>query len=145
MTLADGARALGDHDRSAGRACVLLVGASLLNGSFVALLHADRGYDPANVLRANSAAGRLYDAAPHRLLETLTARLRAVPACVTRPYGNALPLLTAGGFRALKMRPPRTRRPRSTSTPSSASSAPATSPRWRMAGELRRALSDSAR
>src|ERR1051325_9556360 len=32
--------------------CVLLVGAALLVRSFIALLHADRGYDPANVLTA---------------------------------------------------------------------------------------------
>src|SRR5262249_8006064 len=33
-------------------ACVLLIGAALLTRSFAALLHADRGYDPANVLTA---------------------------------------------------------------------------------------------
>jgi predicted permease len=33
-------------------ACVLLVGAGLLLRSFVALSHADRGYDPANLLTA---------------------------------------------------------------------------------------------
>ena len=32
--------------------CVLLVSASLLVRSFVALLHADRGYDPKNLLTA---------------------------------------------------------------------------------------------
>src|SRR5262249_14905138 len=32
--------------------CLLLVGAALLTRSFVALMHADRGYDPANVLTA---------------------------------------------------------------------------------------------
>ena len=31
-------------------ACVLLIGASLLGRSFVALLNADRGYDPTDVL-----------------------------------------------------------------------------------------------
>jgi hypothetical protein len=33
-------------------ACVLLAGAAAVTRSFVALIHADRGYDPVNVLTA---------------------------------------------------------------------------------------------
>ena len=34
-------------------ACMLLVGAALLGRSFIALTHAERGYDPANLLTAS--------------------------------------------------------------------------------------------
>jgi predicted permease len=40
------------------------------------------------------------------LLDALVARLRAVPGVREAAYGNALPLLSAGGYRAFKMRPP---------------------------------------
>jgi putative ABC transport system permease protein len=88
-------------------ACMLMVGAVLLARSFVALLHADRGYDPTNVLTARvpfpSDAPMARRAA---LLEGLTARLRALPGVRAAAFGNALPLLTSGGFSAFRMRPP---------------------------------------
>lgn len=86
---------------------VLLVGAALLARSFVALLHADRGYDPRNVLTARIPlpAGFPVDRRT-QLLDGLIARLRSTPGVVEAAFGNALPLLTSGGFRAFKMRPP---------------------------------------
>jgi predicted permease len=87
--------------------CVLLIGAVLLTRSFVALLHADRGYDPRNVLTARlSFPAR--EPLPRRidLLDTLTARARALPGVTEAAFGNALPLLTSGGFRAFTMRTP---------------------------------------
>src|SRR6185503_1068087 len=87
--------------------CVLLVGAALLARSFVALLHADRGYDPANVLTARIPLPAGYSMQRRTdLLEGLIVRVRAVPGVRAAAYGNALPLLTAGGYRAFKMRPP---------------------------------------
>src|SRR5262249_55227534 len=38
--------------------------------------------------------------------ERIAERLRALPGVSEAAYGNALPLLISGGFRALKMRPP---------------------------------------
>jgi len=87
--------------------CVLHVGAALLSRSFVALLHADRGYDPTNVLTARIPLPATYSIERRRdLLETLSSRLRALPGVQEAAFGNALPLVSAGGFRALKMRPP---------------------------------------
>jgi putative ABC transport system permease protein len=88
-------------------ACVLLVGAALLTRSFGALLHADRGYDPRNLLTARIPlpAGFLV-ARRTELLDALIVRLRALPGVSEAAFANALPLLTAGGFRAFKMRPP---------------------------------------
>jgi predicted permease len=87
--------------------CMLLVGAALLTRSFVALLRADRGYDPTNVLTAQIP---LPDGFPIErrtaMLEALAGRLRAVPGVRDVAYGNALPLLTVGGYAAFKMRPP---------------------------------------
>jgi len=88
-------------------ACVLLIGAALLTRTFVALLNSDRGYDPRNLLTARLPLSP--DDTPERrtnLLNTLTARMRASPGVVEVAFGNGLPLLSAGGFRALRMRPP---------------------------------------
>ena len=90
-----------------GVACLLLVGASLLGRSFVALMNADRGYDPSNLLTARIALPAAYSMERRvQVLEALTGRLRGVTGVREAAYGNALPLLTAGGFRAFKMRPP---------------------------------------
>ena len=40
------------------------------------------------------------------LLDSLMTRLRAVPGVSETAFANALPLLSAGGFRAFRMRPP---------------------------------------
>jgi putative ABC transport system permease protein len=89
-------------------ACVLLVGASLLVRSFAALLHADRGYEPANVLtaRIDLPASYLADgrvAFGDRLME----RLRAVAGITHVAIGNALPFVSGGGSFAFEMPSPR--------------------------------------
>jgi predicted permease len=87
--------------------CVLLVGALLLARSFVALLSADRGYDPTNVLTARIAFPSDYSMERRTaLLDRVADRLRALPGVREAAYGNALPLLSAGGFRGFKLRPP---------------------------------------
>ena len=88
-------------------ACLLLVGASLLGRSFVALMNADRGYDPSNLLTARLSLPAAYSMERRvQVLEGIVGRLRGVAGVRDAAYGNALPLLTAGGFRAFKMRPP---------------------------------------
>jgi putative ABC transport system permease protein len=88
-------------------ACVLLIGASLLMRSFSALLHADRGYDPRNLLTARMPLPDGFSMERRTaLLEALMARLRTVPGVSETAFANALPLLSAGGFRAFRMRPP---------------------------------------
>jgi putative ABC transport system permease protein len=87
--------------------CVLLIGGALLARSFVALLHADRGYDPANLLTARIPLPAAYSMERRtQLLDELVSRLASVPGVRNAGYGNALPLLTTGGFRAFKMHPP---------------------------------------
>lgn len=88
-------------------ACVLLVGAALLTRSFVSLIRADRGYDPANVLTARLPLPPGYPAERRvQLLETLSERLRAVPGITHAAYGTALPFVSFGGFTAFNMRLP---------------------------------------
>ena len=88
-------------------ACLLLVGASLLGRSFVALINADRGYDPSKLLTARLSLPAAYSMERRiQVLEGIVGRLRGVAGVREVAYGNALPLLTAGGFRAFKMRPP---------------------------------------
>jgi putative ABC transport system permease protein len=87
--------------------CVLLVGAALLARSFVALLHTDRGYDPTNVLTARVAFPSDFSMERRiALLEHVADRVHAMPGVASAAFGNALPLLTSGGFRGFKWRPP---------------------------------------
>jgi putative ABC transport system permease protein len=87
--------------------CLLLIGGALLARSFVALLHADRGYDPANLLTARIPLPASYSMERRaQLLDDLVARLASVPGVRDAGYGNALPLLSSGGFRAFTMRAP---------------------------------------
>jgi hypothetical protein len=85
-------------------ACVLLVGAALLARSFVALLHADRGFDPVNLLTARVPLPADYppDRRP-QLVDALQARLRALPGVTRIAAGNALPFVSSGGFSAFTM------------------------------------------
>ncbi len=88
-------------------ACLLLVGATLLTRSFVAMVHADRGYDPANVLTARLPLPPGYPAERRsQLLDTLVERLRALPAVTHAAYGSGLPLVSTGGTVAFNMRSP---------------------------------------
>jgi predicted permease len=116
----DGAAAISGHARSpAARTrtiimvgqvavtCVLLVGAALLTRSFLALVHADRGYDPVKVLTARLPLPPGYPAERRsHLLTTLANRLRAVPGVVQAAYSSALPLVSTGGFAAFNMPAP---------------------------------------
>src|SRR5262249_59699833 len=86
---------------------LLLAGATLLTRSFVSLIHADRGYDPVNVLTARLPFPSNYPIEGRRqLLERLVDRLRAVPGVRHAAYGTALPFVSFGGFTAFTMRSP---------------------------------------
>lgn len=80
-------------------ACILLVGASLFGRSFVKLLNADRGFDPANVLTARlQLPGFAYT--PERRAEFVDRtieRLRAVPSVTAVTYSDGPPLGIFGG------------------------------------------------
>jgi putative ABC transport system permease protein len=89
-------------------ACVLLIGAGLLGRSFQALMNVDRGYDPSNLATARlplpSGATFATNAA---MLETIKERIRALPGVTHSAFGNALPLVSAGGMTGLNVRLPR--------------------------------------
>jgi putative ABC transport system permease protein len=88
-------------------ASVLLIAAALLARSFVALVDSDRGYDPRNLLTARLPLPSDFPVARRTaLLETISARMQTVTGVSAVGFGNALPLVTSGGFRAFKMRPP---------------------------------------
>jgi putative ABC transport system permease protein len=74
-------------------ACVLLVGALLLGRSFVAMMNADLGYDPANVLVARVILPRPdYTPAQRRqVVEQIAARLAATPGVVRVAPANSIP------------------------------------------------------
>lgn len=78
-------------------ACVLLVGAALLTRSFIALLHADRGFNPDNVLTVQvpMPAPSFTPERRSQLLDALLTRVRAVPGVTDAGVTTALPL--AGG------------------------------------------------
>lgn len=89
-------------------ACLLLVGATLLTRSFVAMVRADRGYDPVNVLTARLPLPPGYPAERRsQLLETLVERLRTVPGVTHAAYSSGLPFVSTSGFSAFNMRSPR--------------------------------------
>jgi putative ABC transport system permease protein len=79
-------------------ACVLLVGAALLGRSFVALLHADRGFDPAFVLSAPIVLpGPAYTPA-RRLaaMQAIITRIAAAPAVRHAAFTSEAPWMTGG-------------------------------------------------
>ena len=89
-------------------ACVLLIGGGLLGRSFQALTNVDRGYDPANLLTARLPlpSGPTF-AASAAMFEGIKARMRAMPGVTHAAFGNALPLVSAGGMTGLTVRLPR--------------------------------------
>ena len=78
-------------------ACVLLVGAVLLTRSFLALLHADRGYDPSNLLTARLDLPQRTDGQTRaRLADAVLERLRGTAGVTHVAAGNALPFMSLG-------------------------------------------------
>lgn len=89
-------------------ACVLLVGAALLVRTFVALINADRGFDPGNLLTARVPLPVDYPPARRtQVLEAVTERMKGQPGVTHAAFANALPLVSLGGYTAFTMRSPR--------------------------------------
>lgn len=113
----DGHSAIGvGHRSAAGRArslvmagqvaiaTVLLVGASLLGRSFLALLAADRGFDTASVLTAELPLPRDTTGARRRaILDAAVERLAAVPGVAAAGYTSILPLSGSESIQAFEM------------------------------------------
>jgi len=89
-------------------ACLLLVGALLLTRSFVALLDADRGFDPGGLLtvRVPMPAKTTFEQRM-AMLDRLQSRLRSLPQVTDVAFGNALPFVASGGFRGMTIPLPR--------------------------------------
>jgi putative ABC transport system permease protein len=87
-------------------ACILLVGGSLLGRSFFALLHADRGFDPSNLLTARlSLPASMYT--PERryaILEQILDRLAGMPGVTSAGFTSELPLSPGGSTGAFTIR-----------------------------------------
>ena len=89
-------------------ACVLLIGAGLLGRSLQSLINVDRGYDPGNLLTARLPlpSGSTYKKAA-AMLQGIRDRLHALPGVTHASFGNALPLVSAGGLNGFTVRLPR--------------------------------------
>jgi putative ABC transport system permease protein len=89
-------------------ACVLLIGAGLLGRSLQSLINVDRGYDPSNLLTARLPlpSGSTY-AKSGAMLEDIRDRLQGLPGVTQASFGNALPLVSAGGLGGFTVRLPR--------------------------------------
>jgi predicted permease len=90
-------------------ACVLLIGASLVGRSFFALLNADRGYDPTDVLSARlSMPATMYPAPERRfaLVEQVLTRLAGAPGVTDAAFTSELPLTPGGSTSAFNLKSP---------------------------------------
>jgi putative ABC transport system permease protein len=89
-------------------ACVLLVGASLLGRSFLALLNADRGYNPSGVMSARvSLPESLYSTERrYALLRQILDRLRGMPEIGNVGFTSELPLAPGGSTAAFTIKSP---------------------------------------
>jgi putative ABC transport system permease protein len=76
-------------------AVVLLIGATLLARSFVGLLQADRGYEPAGVLTAvlPMPDARFDGGRRAAMLDAIVERLSAAPGVISAAAGSAIPLV----------------------------------------------------
>jgi putative ABC transport system permease protein len=91
-------------------ACVLLIGASLLGRSFLALVGADRGYDLSHVLSARMSMPATIYAAPERrfaMVEHVLGRLGATPGVTEAAFTSEVPLTPGGSTSSLALRSPR--------------------------------------
>ena len=117
----DGATAPGiGHHSPAGRArsliiagqvaiaCVLLLGASLLGRSFMAVVGADRGYDTSGVLTARVVFPRsMYTAERgYEVIGRILERLNATPSIAQAGFTSESPLTPGGSTSAFTMRSP---------------------------------------
>ena len=87
-------------------ACVLLIGASLLGRSFLALVNADRGYDLDHVLSARLAMPSALYPSPERrfaILHQVLSRLSDTPETIAA-FTSELPLTPGGSAAALTIR-----------------------------------------
>ena len=86
-------------------ACILLVGAALLGRSFVALLKADRGFDPSDVMTTLvSMPPSMYT--PERryaIVDNTLRRLAAVPGIIDAAFTSEMPLTPGGSTTAFTM------------------------------------------
>ena len=88
-------------------ACLLLVGAALLGRSFVSLMHADRGYDPVNLLTARVDLSGAYDGGRRAAFaDAVVARVRQAAGVTDAGAGNTLPFVTMGGTAGFSMPSP---------------------------------------
>jgi len=90
-------------------ACVLLIGASLLGRSFIALLGADRGFDTGDVLSARlTMPEALYPSQERRfaLIDEILNRLRTLPGVTEASFTSELPLTRGGSTAAFTMKSP---------------------------------------
>ena len=90
-------------------ACVLLVGTSLLGRSLLALIDADRGFEPAGLLSARlSMPESMYGSPEERfaIVERVLQRLATLPGVTAPAFTSELPLLP-GGSTASFVLPPR--------------------------------------
>jgi putative ABC transport system permease protein len=88
-------------------ACALLIGAGLLGRSLQSLIAVDRGYDLHNLLTARLPLppGSSYGKSG-AMLQEIAERLRALPGVTHASFGNALPLVSAGGMTGFNVRLP---------------------------------------
>jgi putative ABC transport system permease protein len=88
---------------------VLLIGASLLSRSFIAMLAVDRGYEPRNLLTATLPLPTRSFTGPQRasLLDTVLARLAHVPSVRAAALSNVLPLMNGDMVMGFQIRSPR--------------------------------------
>jgi putative ABC transport system permease protein len=86
-------------------ACVLLIGASLLGRSFLALLDADLGYDPENVLTGRLVMPEHAIAEERRseILDATVARLRSMEGVRAAAVANLLPLTSGESLMSFTM------------------------------------------
>jgi predicted permease len=87
-------------------ASLLLVGAALLGRSFLALLTADRGYDPSRLLTARiSLPGSMYTPERrHLLIGGIVGRLATTPGITHAGFTSELPLTAGGSTAAFTLR-----------------------------------------
>jgi predicted permease len=110
----DTAAAIGLHKRSrtfaarvsicglqVAAACVLLIGASLLSRTFVALVTIDRGYTPSGILTAKLSLPQPVYTPERRysIADDILSRLESAPGIIDAAFTSEMPL-TAGGSTA---------------------------------------------